>query len=1087
MNGHLARSRTMRSQFFLTFVLSLVLTACGGGSGEADAPVAASPAEPTFEEQLRLVETDVNAILDDWSEGARDQYAGSRELALIDRNNAGNYIDLLTEKRLLDYQDTGTGIENSLSIEDIVREIMTASSIFTSTSRTEEYMAQCSHSGERWHSTSYLADTSESLQLQLAFLDSCNTGNTIISGEVLVLGKFGEQAYDYKWYGFNNIRMKLGGKEFLFSGAIRDSNVCADNYLEEVSFLISDVDDDTHILYDKFRKMADWPVDNRRCESTNSVHDAQPHTNPYIHANHFDGSIYHSDYGRVDVQTEEKLRISISPIDFLQAASTGALQLTIDDLPAANENYGAIELNGASASKLTLTTKTIKNTDPAFRLLDLSFVELNFYENDTLPPVPIRVNISSFINGSLSDIGDDDNDGIPNGVEDASSSLDRNDPDDANVARFQTSLTPLQSYQLLQTPGSPTFQPLALDQSVDVDMVGEYIPDQAHTSLRAIVTISKLTDLVVEGDSVVEINLSTESGSSWDVGNLPSGCTVAESTNTLYCTYDYENANVEHMGTSRELSSIAFVLPVLTMTDDEITITANLLSAENDINQQNDMAISHVLHPYELLLEPYPEHIVLPDFQVASPESMVANLENSLLMTARVSQIVDHPPADVTIEFQVPEGMAFIDADFISSGSQPLISRCVGTFNVSCTMEEVVNTDMLTLNAEFFLLSPSDQEIQFELTSNYVERERNNNVSATRILYRQSSSAIQALIDSAADGDTVVLPAGTYNSSLDLNYRSINLEGASIGGRTILVTGDRDRPAIINTGPRMTINNIDFQTTGAPIVALGDENLTISNGLITPVDGIPHEVTHLIKSQDGRGYRLLNNKIANFGVAENSICHNLIFYDELAGFDTPQFFERNLFLNNHCEQLLLVSLYYRGRNVSTASSSIFNNNTFVDNPNLFRFIGDFGLPKAEFRNNIIYGAGMILEYDSGLFHTGIEADGLTSSRNLVFNSSRMSLLTAEMNNSNAVAIEKTDLNVDPQFKNPENGDYSLMASSPAIDKGTEPFPYYWPYTNFVNADKMPSADMLIFALDGDQNGVEQFDIGAFEFNPITGQ
>ena len=182
-----------------------------------------------------------------------------------------------------------------------------------------------------------------------------------------------------------------------------------------------------------------------------------------------------------------------------------------------------------------------------------------------------------------------------------------------------------------------------------------------------------------------------------------------------------------------------------------------------------------------------------------------------------------------------------------------------------------------------------------------------------------------------------------------------------------------------------------------------------------------------------------------------------------------------------------MSLYYRGRNVSTASSSIFNNNTFVDNPNLFRFIGDFGLPKAEFRNNIIYGAGMILEYDSGLFHTGIEADGLTSSRNLVFNSSRMSLLTAEMNNSNAVAIEKTDLNVDPQFKNPENGDYSLMASSPAIDKGTEPFPYYWPYTNFVNADKMPSADMLIFALDGDQNGVEQFDIGAFEFNPTTGQ
>ena len=58
MNGHLARSRTMRSQLFLTFVLSLVLTACGGGSGEADAPVAASPAEPTFEEQLRLVETD---------------------------------------------------------------------------------------------------------------------------------------------------------------------------------------------------------------------------------------------------------------------------------------------------------------------------------------------------------------------------------------------------------------------------------------------------------------------------------------------------------------------------------------------------------------------------------------------------------------------------------------------------------------------------------------------------------------------------------------------------------------------------------------------------------------------------------------------------------------------------------------------------------------------------------------------------------------------------------------------------------------------------------------------------------------------
>jgi hypothetical protein len=110
------------------------------------------------------------------------------------------------------------------------------------------------------------------------------------------------------------------------------------------------------------------------------------------------------------------------------------------------------------------------------------------------------------------------------------------------------------------------------------------------------------------------------------------------------------------------------------------------------------------------------------------------------------------------------------------------------------------------------------------------------------------SSTIQACIDLAANGDTIIIPAGTYNESLTLN-KAISLTGAlstttlihAIGGqRVITVTGSVISNSVIISGLTFYGGNADV---GGGIVITNFAGIQLTNVVIT----------NNVASQDGGG------------------------------------------------------------------------------------------------------------------------------------------------------------------------------------------------------------------------------------------
>ncbi|MCI5227038.1 MAG: hypothetical protein D3918_10380 [Candidatus Electrothrix sp. AX2] len=76
---------------------------------------------------------------------------------------------------------------------------------------------------------------------------------------------------------------------------------------------------------------------------------------------------------------------------------------------------------------------------------------------------------------------------------------------------------------------------------------------------------------------------------------------------------------------------------------------------------------------------------------------------------------------------------------------------------------------------------------------------------------------------------------------------------------------------------------------------------------------------------------------------------------------------------------------------------------------------------------------------------------------------------------NTVKKSADNLNTDPLFANPTNGNYRLSASSPLIDVGLN------------NAPSLPQVDLdgNNRIMDGDNDGTAHVDIGVYEYAPLS--
>ena len=309
----------------------------------------------------------------------------------------------------------------------------------------------------------------------------------------------------------------------------------------------------------------------------------------------------------------------------------------------------------------------------------------------------------------------------------------------------------------------------------------------------------------------------------------------------------------------------------------------------------------------------------------------------------------------------------------------------------------------------------------------------------------QDFATIQAAIDAAPAGETILVDPGTYPGSLRFNFKAVFLRSTSGAAATVVVGNGG---TVVDIGPGGEISG--FTITG------GEGTF----GCGTEVHGVGTRIARNIYDSNQPGG-------ATFATIWGNVSSPVI--------------EGNLFRNNGCDEQHLSAVITF---VNDSSPRIINN-VFVDNPcrginmtlptgpapqiinntlvgNRAAIHVDVRVPTElqVFRNNVIVGNAIGLEcvfggdfpiwdhnlvYDNGVNYTGIpDQTGVAG-----------------------------NLSVDPAFADRPGRDLHLTMGSPAVDVGA--------------AALAPDMDFdgLPRPIDGDADGQLEFDMGAFELGLPT--
>lgn len=666
----------------------------------------------------------------------------------------------------------------------------------------------------------------------------------------------------------------------------------------------------------------------------------------------YQGRIYHSSFGFVDVST----------------------------VPNANPNADLL-LSGATLILIGAEGESVR-VSPATPTAMPTTASWNV-EFDAATNAPLKIftlSNDSVVKGALYDLGDNDQDGLLNAWE-RIYGLDPNNIADAAQDQDGDGFSNLLEARYATSPVSATEFPATRDLRVNLQGSPKWVaPPAKETLWFDFSALDNASVFSTPQDASIAFTITKSTNVAWSYYNE---CVLDENnTSRLFCssTAGYGSVEITAPDTAGEDFWVQVSLTSAIL-DPDLNNNVTTLKATS-VDRHSDM------HAY---------------IRVASPVAVGAT--GQLYVYANVSANSD-TALDTIVRFALPNGVVF-DGLIGRLPGQYADEKfsCTGIQVVSCLIGKLAALDSINLAASVHGEIAGEFTISVDISSAGIDDHPEDNTSASTLSVGLDTTAPQAIVDAAAPGAVISMPAGFYVGDLDFHGKSLQLDGGvnqtRLSGRIVMADDSSMTHFMFATGTTVLVN----------------QNARIEDNIFEDGAQLTSRVVNLL--QNGFEDIVVSGIAVRRNTFRGAICDPVTLTTHSA------IVENNIFADDSvtgCEYLVAIMSPSQSQG-STFERVVVQNNTFVRGlRGVYLYGTTFDPLLLDVKNNIF----VDVYYGIDVWPRG--APLVTISHNLYY--LNPSLLHV---GGNAESVE--EIVADPQFVDSASGDYRLQATSPAIDAG----------------------------------------------------